>query len=99
MGCSQKCLYAIVAVPPALVRVSRLSTNDKGDNKILLGTVHRSPGIYFTVEENLSWETVDEGCVTSHRFKCNPSAPNEVVRIAQNVRKGVGRKNGKDEVG
>ena len=80
MGCSQKCLYAIVAVPPALVRVSRLSTNDKGDNKILLGTVHRSPGIYFTVEENLSWETVDEGCVTSHRLKWSPLPTNNFCR-------------------
>ena len=31
---------------------SYLSTNDKGDNEIKLGAVHRSPGIYLTVEEN-----------------------------------------------
>ena len=26
--------------------------NDKGDNEMILGTVHRSPGIYLTAEEN-----------------------------------------------
>ena len=28
------------------------STNDKGDNKMILGAVHRSPGICLTAEEN-----------------------------------------------
>ena len=40
--------------------------------------VHRSPGNYLTAEEYLSYETIDEGCVTSHRFKWNPLSPNEV---------------------
>ena len=31
-----------------------LVANDKGDNEMLLGAVHRSPGILFTAEENLS---------------------------------------------
>ena len=26
--------------------------NDKGDNEMILGTVHRSPSIYLTAEEN-----------------------------------------------
>ena len=45
-----------------LPRVSYQSTNDKGDNEMIPGAVHRSPGIYLTSEENLSQETDDEGC-------------------------------------
>ena len=53
-----------VAVPPAPVRVTNprpfapgvaLITsvdNDKGDNEMILGAVHRSPGICLTAEEN-----------------------------------------------
>ena len=50
-----------MAVPPAPVRVPSqrpLATsvtsvaNDKGDNEMILGTVHRSPGICLTAEEN-----------------------------------------------
>ena len=51
-------------VPPAPARVpeqltmsqmssqSRLSANDKGDNEVKPGAVHRSPDIYFAAEEN-----------------------------------------------
>ena len=51
-------------MPPAPVRVPSqrpLATNDvavtsvandKGDNEMILGAVHRSPGIYLTAEEN-----------------------------------------------
>ena len=54
-----------MAVPPAPVRVPSqrplaLSVasvtsiaNDEGDNEMVLGAVHRSPGIYLTAEENL----------------------------------------------
>jgi hypothetical protein len=64
MDCGQKKLKVSVAVPPAPVRVpsqrplaaSVVSvtsvTNDKGDNEIILGAVHRSPGICLTAEEN-----------------------------------------------
>jgi hypothetical protein len=31
--------------------VSRLLADDKGDNEMVPGTVHRSPGIYFMAEE------------------------------------------------
>ena len=37
-----------------LSRVSRqsdLSANDKDDNELIWGAVHRSPGIYLTAEE------------------------------------------------
>ena len=33
-------------------RQSRLSANAKGDNEMIPGGVHRSPGIYLTAEEN-----------------------------------------------
>ena len=52
-----------------LPRVSRLSANDKGDNEMIPGTVHISPAIYLTAEENLSQETFDEDCATSHYSK------------------------------
>ena len=66
MGCSQKKLSVNVAVPPAPVQVpsqrplapSVVSVtsvaNDKGDNEMILGAVHRSSGICLTAEENLS---------------------------------------------
>ena len=53
-----------MAVPPAPVRVPRQRSlapsfasvtsvaNDKGDNEMTLGAVHRSPGICLTAEEN-----------------------------------------------
>ena len=53
-----------MAVPPAPVRVPSQKplasnvtsvtsvTNDKGDNEMILGALHRSPGICFTAEEN-----------------------------------------------
>ena len=55
-----------MTVPPAPVRVPGQRplapnvtsvasvANDKGDNEIIPGAVHRSPGIYLTVKENLS---------------------------------------------
>ena len=66
MGCGLKKLLVSAAVPPAPVRVpsqrplapsvpSVLSVaNDKGDNEMILGAVHRSPGICLTAEEKLS---------------------------------------------
>ena len=63
MGCGQK-KFVSVAVPPAPVRVPsqrpfapRVAlvtsvANDKGDNEIILGAEHRSPGICLTAEEN-----------------------------------------------
>ena len=59
-----KNLLVRVAVPPTPVRVPsqrllapsvasvKSVANDKGDNQIVLGAEHRSPGICFTVEEN-----------------------------------------------
>ena len=64
MSCGQKKLSVSVAVPPAPVQVpsqrplapsvaSVISVaNDKGYNEMILGAVHRSPGICLTAEEN-----------------------------------------------
>ena len=64
-GCGQKKLLVSLAVPPAPVRVpsqrplaSSLAsvtsvTNDKDDNEMILGAMHRYPGICLTAEENL----------------------------------------------
>ena len=50
-----------MAVPPAPVRVPSQRplapsvasvANDKGDDEMILGAVHRSPGICLTAEEN-----------------------------------------------
>ena len=50
-----------MAVPPAPVRVPSQRplapsftsvANNKGDNEMIPGAVHRSPGIYLTAEEN-----------------------------------------------
>ena len=35
-----------------LPRMSRQSANDKGDNKMIPGSVRRYPNIYLTAEEN-----------------------------------------------
>ena len=36
---------------PRVSRKSRSSANDKSDNEMILGAVHRSPGIWFTAEK------------------------------------------------
>ena len=63
MGCGHKKLLVSVVVPPAPVwvpsqrplapRVASVMsvTKDKGDNEMILGAVHRSPGIWLTAEE------------------------------------------------
>ena len=62
MGSSQKKLLVSVAMPPAPVRVrsqrllapsvaSVTSVANKGDNEMILGAVHRSPGICLTADE------------------------------------------------
>ena len=60
---TKKLLFS-VAVPPAPVRVPSQRplapsvasvtsvANDKGDNEMILGAVHRFPGICLTAEEN-----------------------------------------------
>ena len=92
-----------MAVPPATVRVpgqrpfapSVMSVssvaNDKGDNKISPGAVHRCPDIYLTTEENPG-DRVMKGLCDQSSPQMGPLPPNEVGRIAQLVRKGEARK-------
>ena len=77
-----------MAVPPVPVRVpsprplapivASLTSvaNDKGDNEMILGAVHRSPGIWLTAEENPRkpqlGDRLMKGCATSHRLKWGP---------------------------
>jgi hypothetical protein len=65
-GLQPKELAISVVVPPAPARVPSQRSlalslasvtsvaNDKGDNEMILGVLHRSPGIYLIAEENLS---------------------------------------------
>ena len=64
MGLWPKKFQTSVAVPPAPVwvpsqrplapRVASVMSvaNDKGDNEMILGAVHRSPGVFLTAKEN-----------------------------------------------
>ena len=78
-----------------MLRQSRLSVNDKGDNEMIPAAVHRSPGIYLTAEEipgkpqlrDLLMELCDQSSPQMGTFP-----PNEVCRIVQRVRKGEKRK-------
>ena len=64
-----------------------VKSNGKNNNDMIPGTLHSSAR---TMSE--------EGYVTSHRLKWRPLPPNEFGRTAQHVRKGEGRKEGKDKV-
>ena len=111
MGCSQKSYMLIRrfhqhlslkfvnhAVHGALG--PRLWANDKGDHGMIPVTMHRYSGIYLMAEEKPRKTSArrpsDQSCATSHHLRWDPSSPNEVDRIAQDVRKGEGRKDRKD---
>ena len=49
------------------------------------GDVHRHSGIFLTTEENPNKPRLGD---VSHRLKWDPIHPNEVGRIAHNIRKG-----------
>ena len=93
---------AVLAAPvrvssqrPLVPRVASVTwvANDKGDNEMILGAVHRSPGICLTAEETPRkpqlGERLMKGCATSHRLKWGPFPPNEVRRVAQHVSRPV----------
>ena len=65
---------------------------------MVLGAVHRSPGICLAAEKNPIKPQLGDPLM---KGLCDqgPFPPNEVGGIAQHVRKGEGRKDGKDEVG
>jgi hypothetical protein len=102
-GLRPKKLSVSVAMPTAPIRVPSQRplapnvtsvtsiANDNGENEMIVGAVHRSPGICLTAEENLSQEIVWwRDCATIHRLKWDPFHPNEFVRIAHHVRMGEG---------
>ena len=65
--------------------------NDKYDNEMIQGTVHRSPGIYLTSLEIPGKPQLGERQMKGLLrpvIKWGPLPPNEVSRIAQHVRKG-----------
>ena len=45
---------------PSVASVTSVA-NDKGDNEMILGAVHRSPGICFTAEKNLGKPQLGDG--------------------------------------
>ena len=61
MGCGQKSFKLVPPAPvrapsqmplaPSVASVTSIA-NDKGDNEMILGAVHSSPGICLTAEEN-----------------------------------------------
>ena len=74
-----------MVVPPAPVRVPsqrplapsvasvKSVANDKDDNEIIPGAVHRAPDIYFTAEENListSYKTYVSSSDTNMCYVC-----------------------------
>ena len=61
-----------------------MSANNKDDNKLISGSLHRPCGIDLTAKENLSYGTVDEDCATSHHLKWDSLHANELGRIALN---------------
>ena len=80
--------------------VSRISVaavtsvaNDKDDNEMIRGAVHRSPGICLSAEENPGKPHLgDRLKKTSHQLKWGSFSPNDIGRIFQHFRKGEGRK-------
>ena len=85
---------------PSVASVTSVA-NDKGDNEMILRAVHRYFGICLTDEENPRKPQLGdcfiEGAMRSPQM--GYLSPNEVGRIAQHVRKGEGRKAGKDGKG
>ena len=85
---------------PSVASVTSVA-NDKGDNEMILGTVHRSPGICLTAEETPRKPQLGDrrmkGCATSHRLKWVRFL--QMRSVGSHVRKGEERKEGQDGVG
>ena len=69
--------------------ISHVSANDKDDNEMILGAVHRSLGIYLTAVENprKPW-------LRDHLMKAvwGPLPPNDIGRVTQHIREGETKK-------
>jgi hypothetical protein len=79
--------------------VNERVANDKGDNELIPGAAHRSPGICLTTEENSGKPQLGDRRLkeytTSHCLKWDPFPPNKVGRNAQHVRTSDVKKEGK----
>jgi hypothetical protein len=95
MGCGQKDFMLVrrchqllsgFLVNVHLLRVSfqsLLSANDKGDNNVKPGAVHRSPDISLRLSEPCkasAKRSSDEGSATSHPLKWSSLPPNDIVK-------------------
>ena len=93
------CVPSQRSLTPSVTSVTSVA-NDKGNKEMILGTVHRSPGICLTAEENPRKPQIGDSLI---KGRCDQSSPqmgylflNEVGRIAQHDWKGEGRKEGRD---
>ena len=81
---------------------SDTGANDKGDNEMIPGAVHRYPGICLTAEENPGKPQLGDRrprlCGPVIASNAGPFPPNEVVG-SHSVRRREGRIEGKDGVG
>ena len=88
---------------PRVLRQSRLSAKDKGDNELIPGTLHRSSGIYLMAEENPGKPLLGDRLMKVVRpFMASNGVPCleiKVDRIARHIREGEGRTEGEAHVG
>ena len=92
---AKKKLSFSVAVPPAPVRVPsqrplapsvssvKSVANDKGDNEMILGAVHRSPGICLTAEENPRKPQLGDRLM---KRLCDESSPQTLSKICKIIK-------------
>ena len=78
---------------------SCLSVNDKDNNAMKMGAVHRFLGIYFyeNIEKTSARRPSDGSYTTRHYLKWNHLPPHYVSRNAKHIRSGERRKAGKKE--
>ena len=83
--------------------MSHQSANDMGDNDVKPGAGHRSSEIYLTAEENPRKPQLGVSLMKAVLpvIASNGGSlpPNDISRIAQHIREGEGKKEGKDWVG
>ena len=75
---------------------SHLSVNDKGDNDMIPGAMHRCLGIYLTGEEYPGKSRLGDHLSDLSSSQMGSLPLNEAGRITQRVRKEEGRKERKD---
>ena len=73
---------------------SHLPANDKGDNEMIPGAVHRTPGIYLIAEENPGKSQLGDRRwrLCDHCLTFCPLSPNDVIRSPSLLEKEKGRR-------